>query len=65
MRYCDFCQELTKPTVHRVYAKSDYYFCKKHETWGPLGILEEVRLDELNQEGAKKCQTRSKRQGKT
>ena len=54
MRYCDFCQDLTKPTVHRVYAKSDYYFCKKHETWGPLGILEEFRLDELNQEEAKK-----------
>lgn len=55
MRYCDFCQELTKPVVHRVYAKSDYYFCKTHESYGPLGILEEFRLDTLkNQEEAKK-----------
>lgn len=46
---CDFCVPLTTPVVHRVYAKSDYYFCKNHEKLGPLGIIQEFRLDTLNQ----------------
>jgi len=54
-KFCDFCITLADPVVHKVYANSDYYFCEKHESWGPLGIIEEFRLDHTikNQEEAK------------
>ena len=46
---CDFCIVMTDPVVHRVYKSSDYYFCKNHEHLGPLGIIQEFKLDTLNQ----------------
>lgn len=48
-KFCDFCVPLVDPVIHRVYKNSDYYFCEQHFKLGPLGILEEFPLKEVNE----------------